>query len=64
MTQQEVAFKLNVTRQSVSKWENGMCCPKIVCFLKLIDLYEVDIDFFTDNYEKRNLEVRYKDNGE
>lgn len=31
LSQEELAIKLNVVRQTVSKWENGLSVPDSVC---------------------------------
>lgn len=41
MTQEYVAEALNVTRQAVSKWENGTSDPSTSNLLKLAKLYGV-----------------------
>jgi len=44
MTQQDVADKLGVSRQTVMKWENGHIQPKELVIYALAKLYNVDID--------------------
>jgi transcriptional regulator with XRE-family HTH domain len=43
-TQDELALKLFVSRQSVSKWENGQNYPSIEIIMKISDLFGVTID--------------------
>ncbi|WP_037286249.1 helix-turn-helix domain-containing protein [Saccharibacillus sacchari] len=43
-SQEELAEKLFVSRQSVSKWETGQNYPSIEVIIKLSDLFEVTID--------------------
>ncbi|GGH80500.1 transcriptional regulator with XRE-family HTH domain [Pullulanibacillus pueri] len=43
-SQDELAEKLFVSRQSVSKWENGQNYPSIEILIKLSDLFNVTID--------------------
>ena len=42
MTQEFVAERLGVSRQAVSKWENGTSDPSTSNLLALADLYSVD----------------------
>lgn len=44
ITQDELAEKLGVTRQAVSKWENGVTLPDIELLMKLSELYGVSIN--------------------
>ena len=44
LSQADVATRLNVTRQAVSKWENGINEPDINTILKLSDIYSVTLD--------------------
>ena len=44
LTQEEVAEKLGVSPQAVSKWENGSSCPDIMLLPKIAKLFEVSID--------------------
>ncbi|QTN01114.1 helix-turn-helix domain-containing protein [Sediminibacillus dalangtanensis] len=43
-SQEELAEKLFVSRQSISKWENGQNFPSIEIIIKLSDLFGVTID--------------------
>ena len=44
LTQEQVAEKLNVSRQSVAKWESGESLPDIDNCIMLAKLYNVTID--------------------
>jgi AbrB family looped-hinge helix DNA binding protein len=43
-TQEEVAEKINVSRQAVAKWENGDSLPDIDNCMALAKLYDVTLD--------------------
>ncbi len=45
MTQEELAARLHITYQAVSKWENGKACPDPAFLPVLADLFKVSIDF-------------------
>ena len=60
LTQDEVAEKLNVTRQTVSKWENGQSSPDFEKIAPLCEIYEVtpnelfsDIPEFEEKQSKK-----------
>ena len=44
-TQEQLAAKLGVTNQSVSKWESGQCCPDIQLLPEIAAFFGVTIDF-------------------
>ncbi|MBO0961965.1 helix-turn-helix transcriptional regulator [Neobacillus sp. MM2021_6] len=44
MTQQDVADRLGVSRNTVIKWESGEVKPKELVIYALAKLYEVDLD--------------------
>lgn len=44
LTQEKVAEKLNVTRQTISNWENEKSYPDIINVIELSDLYQVSLD--------------------
>lgn len=44
LTQEQVAEKLFVSRQTISNWENEKSYPDIISIMKLSDLYDVSLD--------------------
>ena len=59
LTQADVAAKLNVSRQAVSRWESGQSKPSTEKLLALGELYGVSIDRLlnTENAEKPAVET-------
>lgn len=45
MTQEELAQKLDVTSQAVSKWENDVSCPDILILPQLADILHTTTDY-------------------
>ncbi len=43
-TQEEVATKLNITPQAVSKWENDVSAPDISLLIEIADMFSVTVD--------------------
>ena len=48
-TQEQIAEKLGVSRQTIAKWERGECLPDIENVIALADIYEVTIDQLVRN---------------
>lgn len=44
ITQEQLAERMGVTNQSVSKWEQNICCPDISLLPRLADYFGVTID--------------------
>lgn len=44
LTQEDLADHLSVSRQTVSKWENGDCMPDVDKFIRLSDILEIRLD--------------------
>ena len=59
LTQADVAAKLNVSRQAVSRWESGQSKPSTEKLLALGELYGVSIDRLlnTENVDKPVVET-------
>ena len=57
LTQGELADKLGVTYQAVSKWENGKNIPDIAILKRISELYDVDINTLLDL--KKEKKKRY-----
>ena len=48
-TQEQIAEKLNVSRQAVAKWESGASLPNIENMIALADLYDMSVDALARN---------------
>ena len=46
MSQEELAGRLNVSRQAVSRWETGVSIPSMDSLIELSKLYDVPVDYF------------------
>lgn len=44
LTQRELAEKLNLTRQSISMYETGVCFPDIFTVIQMADIFNITID--------------------
>ena len=44
MTQEDLAQKLGVTNQAVSKWELEQACPDVMLLPMLADIFGITID--------------------
>lgn len=45
LSQEQLADRLGVTRQSVSKWESGTAAPELTKLIALSDLFGVSVDY-------------------
>ncbi len=67
MTQEELAGRLNVTYQTVSKWETGVTSPDLSLIVPIARLFRVTTDELFDYSEsadellREDLERRYKE---
>lgn len=70
LTQDDLAYKLNMTRQNVSKWEQGLSEPSIETIKELCHIFNVSINELLDNdkhlittkeqkWQKANLIIYY-----
>ena len=53
LSQEELAEKLNVSRQSIAKWESGESIPDICSCIKLAKLYNVKLDDLVNHSEEK-----------
>jgi len=56
-SQEELAGKLGVSRQSVSKWESGMSIPELDKILLLGEVFEVSTDFLLKDEMEQEVYV-------
>ena len=54
LTQKELADKLFVTYQAVSKWENNKSIPDIAILKKISELYNIDLNNLTITNKKKS----------
>ena len=50
LSQEQLADRLGVTRQSVSKWESGIAMPELVKLISLSELFGVSLDYLVKDY--------------
>ena len=57
LSQEQLADRLGVTRQSVSKWESGAAMPELVKLISMSELFGVSIDYLVKNQMEELEEV-------
>ena len=57
LTQEELAEKIDVSGQAVSKWEAGDCLPDIVNLRELSRLFSVSLDILLETAPENDLEA-------
>lgn len=62
LTQQELADKLGVSFQAVSKWERGICLPDIYILREISKLFNVNIEDILDGDSSKDDTINKKDN--
>ena len=50
LTQEEVAEKLQITRQSISKWEQDIALPSIIFIVPIMKIYKCSFKDIFKNY--------------
>lgn len=58
LTQEQLAEKLDVSRQSVSKWESGQAIPEIDKIVALSTVFNVTTDYLLKSSEINDLSVK------
>ena len=62
LSQEDLANKLDVSRQTVSKWEVGSSTPELEKIVKLSELFNVSVDYLVkeQNVEELNEKTEKK----
>ena len=55
--QEEMADRLGVSPQAVSKWENDISCPDIMLLPKIAQMFNVTIDSLLSNEQKKETQI-------
>ena len=58
LTQEQLAEKLNVLRQSISKWESGQATPELEKIVALSAVFDVTTDYLLKTSEIDDLSVK------
>ena len=58
LTQEQLAEKLNVSRQSVSKWESGQAVPELDKIVAMSVVFDVTTDYLLKSSEINDLSVK------
>ncbi len=58
LTQEELAEKLDVSRQSVSKWESGQATPDLEKIVEISAVFDVTTDYLLKSSEIDDLSVK------
>ena len=56
-SQEQLADKLGIARQTISKWENGQAMPEINGLILLSDLYGITIDRIVKEDDDCNISL-------
>lgn len=59
LTQQQLADKLYVSRQTVCRWENGSRCPDLITAKKLALELDVSMDELISDEDVNDMQVNY-----
>lgn len=62
LTQEELAEKLEVSRQSVAKWENGTTLPDVMKCIRLAEMLNTTVEAFVKfDFDLQKLEACQQD---
>ena len=64
MNQEELAERLDVSRQAISKWENGESFPEITKLKAIADIFSVTTDFLLDDTKDEFIRAQFTENSE
>lgn len=62
LSQEKLGEKLGLSRQSISKWEQGNAVPDIENIMKLAKLYNVSVDSILNGEEDKKEEIPRQEN--
>lgn len=61
ITQEALASKLNVTRQTISKWENGQSIPDAESLTQIADILKISVQELLGEEVNQNKTVDFKE---
>lgn len=60
MSQAQLAQLLFISPQAVGKWERGESIPDLVTFNRLAEIFNVDLNYFSENFQSTVVETAAK----
>lgn len=62
MSQEQLAQMLNISRQSISKWESGDSIPDVQNIIRLSEIFDVSTDYllkdtWSENYLEKQVQI-------
>ena len=58
MSQEQLAAKIGITRQSVSKWESGSTLPELAKLIAISELFDVSVDYLVK--DSIGIQIQYE----
>ena len=58
LSQEEFAFRIGVSKQTVFNWENGVACPKLARLEKISEEFNVNIDYFIKEESEQTIKEK------
>lgn len=62
LTQTELGEKINVSRQTISSWENGKSYPDIPTLVTLSDFYDLSLDYLLKEDDSYMSKLKQENN--
>ena len=59
LSQDDLAKKMNISRQAVSRWEQGLSIPDIDSLMNLKNIFKVNYDMLLDDNVEITMKNRY-----
>ena len=59
LSQDDLAKKMNISRQAVSRWEQGLSIPDIDSLMNLKNIFKVNYDMLLDDSVEITMKNRY-----
>ena len=56
LTQEQLAEKLSVTRQTLAKWENGEASPTIDDCIRMADIFDITVNDLASDMKEEELD--------
>lgn len=62
LTQEDIANRVNISAQAVSKWENDISMPDITVLILLADIFDISLDELLGRNNKQVVKLINEDN--